>query len=295
MSADQDDTLPFSQRTGLAPIPPQLNLGEVSDELRRLLWYAVHTDFQTCLREGYNGYYIHGRWREILRDVSVRVFKQMPDKVSYNGYDNEKRLKEVFTRSDIGVLFDFTEFLLRHAQSGSQFKSDVTAAFVDSRAAYRVIEGRTIVAVGTAEQAATFQRAIDDAERSLARGVRTHLINAGAALRKGDWSGCVRESIHAVESVAVLLAPDENTLGSALLVLERKGYLHGSLKAALSKLYGYASDEEGARHALVFSDKANIDEADALFMLGACASFVSFLISKGYSAEILSTAARHPV
>jgi hypothetical protein len=91
----------------------------------------------------------------------------------------------------------------------------------------------------------------------------------------------VRESIHAVEAVAVRLAPDTSTLGAALKVLEKRDHLHGGLKSAFEKLYGYSSDEAGVRHALVFSDEAKVDEADALFMLGACASFVSYLLARG--------------
>lgn len=73
------------------------------------------------------------------------------------------------------------------------------------------------------------------------------------------------------------LAPATKTLG----VLEQHGHLHGGLKAAFSKLYGYSSDEEGVRHALVFGNEAQVDEANALFMLGACASFVSYLLARG--------------
>jgi hypothetical protein len=62
--------------------------------------------------------------------------------------------------------------------------------------------------------------------------------------------------------------------------MEQRGHLHGSLKAAFGSLYGYSSDEEGVRHALVFSDEAKVDEADALFMMGACASFVSYLLAR---------------
>lgn len=111
-------------------------------------------------------------------------------------------------------------------------------------------------------------------------GARKHLVNAAEALRKGDWSGSVRESIHAVESVATALAPGDGTLGAALKTIEKRGHLHGALKAAFEKLYGYSSDEKGVRHALVFDDRAKVDEADALFMLGACASFISYLLSR---------------
>ena len=99
-------------------------------------------------------------------------------------------------------------------------------------------------------------------------------------MRNSDWTDCVRESIHAVEAMAVRLAPGTKTLGEALKVLEQTGHLHGSLKAAFGQLHGYSSDEKGVRHALVFGDEAQVDEADAMFMLGACASFVSYLLAR---------------
>jgi len=60
MTTDQERKLPFSQRTGLVAVLPQLELGEVSTELRRLLWYAVYKDFRTCVSYNYTSY-IEGR------------------------------------------------------------------------------------------------------------------------------------------------------------------------------------------------------------------------------------------
>jgi hypothetical protein len=74
--------------------------------------------------------------------------------------------------------------------------------------------------------------------------------------------------------MSLRFAPGTTTLGPALAALEKQGHLHGGLKAAFSSLYGYSSDEEGIRHALVFKEEAQVDEADALFMLGACASYL---------------------
>jgi hypothetical protein len=74
--------------------------------------------------------------------------------------------------------------------------------------------------------------------------------------------------------MSLRFAPGTTTLGPALAALEKQGHLHGCLKAAFSSLYGYSSDEEGIRHALVFKEEAQVDEADALFMLGACASYL---------------------
>jgi hypothetical protein len=106
------------------------------------------------------------------------------------------------------------------------------------------------------------------------------LIAAGKKLAERDWVGSVRDSIHAVEATAISLAPGD-TLGPALTELEKRGKLHGGLKKAFGALYGYTSDKKtGVRHANVFGQDETVDETDALFMLGACASFVSYLISR---------------
>ena len=106
------------------------------------------------------------------------------------------------------------------------------------------------------------------------------LVGAAKKLADSDWVGSVRDSIHAVEATALNLAPGE-TLGPALAELEKRGNLHGGLKRAFGALYGFTSDKKtGVRHANVFGEDETVDEADALFMLGACASFVSYLIAR---------------
>ena len=49
---------------------------------------------------------------------------------------------------------------------------------------------------------------------------------------------------------------------------------------AFSNLYGYASDEEGIRHSLIDDAASPAGQDEAVFMLGACASFSSFLWRK---------------
>ncbi len=214
-------------------------------------------------------------------DLHVLFFRKPIDTFGHGPFENSKRLNAFIQNAKIGELFDFVEFLIRHEGCGKELKRDVAAAFEASRAAYRIFDNQYIAAIGTEEQAEAFEGAIAKAEAQNATAARKQLIAAGVALRNADWAGSVRESIHAVEAMAVHLAPETDTLGAALKVLEQRGHLHGSLKAAFGSLYGYSCDEEGVRHALVFSDEAQVDEADALFMLGACASFVSYLLAHG--------------
>jgi hypothetical protein len=70
----------------------------------------------------------------------------------------------------------------------------------------------------------------------------------------------------------------------ALAKLESKVKMHGALKSGFSSIYGFTSDEKGIRHALLEADAPAVDETDALFMIGACAAFVSYLINKARNA-----------
>lgn len=281
MKSDSKPYVPFSQRTGLEPIPPQLKLGEVSTELRVLLDYYISLEID---RGSYTTGYARlfkDDWKRVAMDLHVLFFKQPIDKFENGPYEYNKRLNEYIQRASFGALINLVEFIVRHKGCSDELKRDLAEAFVRARAAYRIFDDKYIAAIGTEEQAAAFERAIADAEAKNATAVRKQLIASGVALRNSDWAGSVRESIHAVEAIAVRLAPGTDTLGAALKVLEQRGHLHGSLKAAFSSLYGYSSDEEGVRHALVFGNEAQVDEEDALFMLGACASFVSYLLARG--------------
>ena len=53
----------------------------------------------------------------------------------------------------------------------------------------------------------------------------------------------------------------------------------------MSKLYGYTSDEQGVRHAFLDQESSRVGMDEAVYMLGACASFASFLWRKHKSNE----------
>ena len=77
------------------------------------------------------------------------------------------------------------------------------------------------------------------------------------------------------------------SLKPALEALIEKGMtLHPAFKKGVENLYGYTSDENGIRHALL-EGNADVDIEDAVFMYGACASFSSFLINKARKSKLL--------
>ena len=76
----------------------------------------------------------------------------------------------------------------------------------------------------------------------------------------------------------VVSGNDRATLGGALAALERDERLHPALHRGFTSLYGYTSDDDGIRHALM--DVPNLDAADARFFLVACSAFTNYLKSK---------------
>lgn len=282
----EEPALTFSQRNGLAPVPPQLQLGALSTELRNRLHYAFDTSFNESLGYGTMAAYLTDPWKRILTDTHVKFFHKNVSTYNSDVSAQQAILNRLCMEASLGSLFDFIEFLLRHPLCPDELASEVRDALVDGRSAYRILDGRTVSAVGTPLEAETISRAIMASEHA-APGAARHLLEASSDLRRGDWSGSIRNSIHAVESVAGVLAPSKNTLGDALAVLAANGHVHGGLRAAFSKLYGYSSDEEGVRHALVFQDSSAADETDALFMLGACAAFVSYLLTRARAGGLL--------
>ncbi len=94
------------------------------------------------------------------------------------------------------------------------------------------------------------------------------------------YADSIRESIHAVESVAREIDPKSKTLGQALKSLEGTGFLNHEFKQALEKLYIYANAEQGVRHALLDKDAADVGLDEAVLMFGACASFAAYLTQK---------------
>ena len=94
-----------------------------------------------------------------------------------------------------------------------------------------------------------------------------------------DYENSIKESIIAIETLCNQITGEKSTLGTLLKKLENNGIIiHGSLKEAFKKLYGYTSDANGIRHA------GNIDGPfatfeEAKFMLVACCAFINYVNS----------------
>lgn len=154
------------------------------------------------------------------------------------------------------------------------------------KAAYRVVGRQVICPISSEAESTAIKKAFSDLKTFQFNGARGHLLSAASHLSAGHFADSVRDSIHAVEAVATAIEPSANVLSKALQKLEQKTLIHPAMRKGFDALYAYTSDEGGIRHALL-EPSANVDETDAVFMLGSCAAFVSHLVNKARLAGLL--------
>lgn len=277
----------FEQAEGAEPLPSQLKLREVSQELRAVLWRVVYDSFEKHKEYEYmSGAHIKDPWRWALRGLHVYRDHKMADDFRTSFEKHVEQARIVFENGNYLAIFGWLQAVMRQG-APYNFAEQIDSALKYCRAPYRVLDARTIVPVGSDAELATLERAFADLAASEFHGARAHLRKAAELLTEGKWPDSVRESIHAVESVARVLEPS-GEFSKAIAKLERTAKIHGAMKAGFGSLYGYTSDEKGIRHPLLDDGNAGVDEHDALFMIGACASFVSYLINKAMAAGLLS-------
>jgi hypothetical protein len=175
-------------------------------------------------------------------------------------------------------VYDFVEFVVEtvSGDEARELTSAINHVLAIENAAYRFVDFRIVEITSESE--------VEEVEQALVAsavygGARTHLeraIELYADRKQPDLRNSIKESISAVESLAIELVGEKATLGQLLKKMEAKKALHPALKTAFSSLYGYTNDSDGIRHAL--TDKSSLTKSDARLMLICCSAFINYVI-----------------
>ena len=285
--ADEDRTLTFSEREGYDPLPTPLQLGELPDRARTGIWNVLY-DYMDKSKKTLTYKDVHlvmadGVWKVILRDVYARHDNNDLDAWSADFDRVVPWMRDRLKQEPFNRVFDLIQFVMRHDHCPPEFITGLSDVFHRFQLAYIIDPGPspTIFPATTAEEGNELRRNLAELRSAGLDGCLSQLQKASKCIDEGDSAGGVRESIHAVESVARQIDPEASkTLGPALASLEKRNALHPTLKVAFNNLYGYTNREQGIRHALLDNAQANVTIDEAVFMLGACASFASYLWRK---------------
>lgn len=268
----------FSQRHGLREVPGPPQLEEISPQARNNLWGALWKQIRGSAAAEFSGYQLGGPWPPVLASVHQHLLNRPLDDFSARLDDWQEVCRTTLLRGPYHQCFDLLEMVVRHPNCPLAFVEEIKEIFLH-QLAYRIDTTSipTIVPAATEQEGDALIGAIQNLDGGGLAGAATHLRQAGERIRDQDWAGSVRESIHAVESVAKRVAPgDADTLGKALAALKRQEGLHTALKKGFGALYGYTADEQGIRHALL-EDESRVTQDEAIYMIGSCAAFCSYL------------------
>ncbi len=282
----------FSDRLG-ATQSGLLGSAEMSEALRNSIWTVVS---RYLFPEGDR----FGRNRTLL--LCEEFFRLPVDDLPYEQSNNVRWLRDQVLRgsSTWYDAYNLLEFLCRQGhrvfgtQGVEQFILSVNAVLERERSPYRV-HGGHLVPVSSSESLQSISRAGQAADRYGLTNVSTHIDSALELLSLKpvpDIRNSIKESISAVEGLCkVLTGVQGGGLEPALRKLEESLSFHGGFRSALLSLYGYTSDEQGIRHAILEEKTLHLE--DAIYMLVTCTALVDFVIAKAHRMGLL-TGPRRP-
>lgn len=281
--------LSFSQRMGIKSAEVVIQVDQLDSETRMDIWNSFYIWFN-AMTSGYSRVDILSVsaketciriWSHYLRrDLSQLTYCEQIERI----------VKGMFL--DLSIpwyeVFDFCEKVIQDWPFGKDFSKSLNSIFENDNVGYRIIGGQISPITNKTE--------IQSIESALAlggpfAGARIHIQSA---LEKysdrisPDYRNCIKEAISAVESMCqVLTGKPKATLGAGLKALEKGGVgIHTALAAGFEKIYGYTSDQDGIRHAILDETKT-VEQEDALFMLVSCSAFCNYLQQKAVKAGIV--------
>jgi hypothetical protein len=273
----------FSDRIGATKIPEVVYLDDVPKDLLNSIWNVLVDIYD--IDDNY--------WKNISRNLASDFFKIAQDDLPYDGWRCKDWIKKKIYNLQWFEVYNVVEFivlghsLLGHPSSREKIIEYYNFIFERERSGYRFVAGVLSPISSVTELEKVSQALASNKKQSLP--AQRHLEAAVQLMSKRpspDYRNAIKEAISAVESICIILGGEKgDSLKEALKALDRKTSIHPSLREAFIKMYGYTSDENGIRHAML--EVPNIEFADAKYMVVACSAFMNYVVQKSENAGIL--------
>lgn len=276
----------FSERAGIKAPKTAIQIDSIDDELRTALWSAYHLHIASKDVSASTSSSSHAQY---YQQLYLELFKAPIDKMPWQPHQLAEAVRKWFFAAPWHDVYDFIEFTSQHGPHFwvPAFRNEVNRVLIREVAGYRLVDG-LIVPISDVTEINAVSDALDATQSPGLKAAQIHLRTALAMLssrKEPDYRNSVKESISAVESIAKLLAGSPKAeLADAMRILESKAPLHGALRKGFLALYGYTSDADGIRHALL--DAPSVDFVDAKYMLVTCSAFVHFLVARAAEAGV---------
>lgn len=270
----------FSERYGYKPVREIIQKESMDDELKNRVWSCLYNHFFDMYQSSYT-YQIY--YAPKIKLLWQNYFKKPIDTLPSSPFDATEQFRKFFNSSKWYEIYDLIEEIIKIYPQLSQFKptflNELNTILEEEKSAYRIVNAE-VIEITSEQEIQSIEQALENTNPY--SGVQQHLnqsLKLMSDRQNPDYRNSIKESISAVESICKIVTNDEKaTLGKALKIVEDKFGLHPALKGSLSQLYGYTSDADGIRHAML--EESNLSYIDAKFMLVACSNFINYLIEK---------------
>jgi hypothetical protein len=129
----------FEQAEGVAPLPSQLQLREVSQQLRARLWERIHGHLKEAWEYSEHGAaYLEKPWSIILTDEHVYRQHRMVDDFKNVAKTLIAETRDIFENGDYIAIFGWLEFVLKHPACPSNLADHIELVLHRCRAAYLI-------------------------------------------------------------------------------------------------------------------------------------------------------------
>jgi len=279
----------FSQRYGHKPVKSIVQIESMDDDLRIGLWNVLESCFWINAVPGYllTSNYNRSVLR-LLKHIWSDHFKLPVDTIGNSWAAAYAYLRNHYFGCSWNEVYDLVEFVANHDGSDTankEFREQCNTVLKREVSGYRFI-GERMVQITAEQEVAEIEEALTPTP--ISEPAETHLrcaLQLFSDRHAPDYRNSIKESISAVEAISSRIAGKGRAeLGDALKVLSARIRLHAALSRGFSSLYGYTSDAEGIRHALL--EETELDFEDAKFMLVACSAFVNYLKVKASKAGV---------
>lgn len=263
----------FSERYGYAapqgmPIPEQLK-----KETIHRLWSVF---FILKYQDEDDYFDMSVEFANYARRLWFRFYKLPVDQIPAGGKEVVKFIRHSFYHYNWLETIEFLEFHLETDDSShdEQFAKLINLVLEEENEAYRVVSNQVVCITDESElnvihDATSYTDEFSNVSEHIKTALKLFSDRSAPDLRNA-----IKEAISAVESACKIVSGNPKaTLGQALKQIPD---LPGQMQEAFSKLYGYSSNANGIRHALM--DEPKLTKAEAKFMIVACASFSNYLI-----------------
>lgn len=271
----------FSEREKYKNTRTEIQVEGIDIRLRTGLWNAISTIYfdevqpknSAYLPNFYNLYYF---FVEYYKDFLVKPVEEL--KLFWPQTIVEFKYK--FDSLKWNEVYDLVEFFIESYPDkllNTKFTSECNRVLARELSGFRIINSKVTRIVDEIEI-----ESITTAFENPLLPVKEHINQAFLLFSNRtnpDYRNSIKESISAIEALSKLITKSEKaTLTEALTALSKKFKIHPAFKAAIEKMYGYTSDANGIRHALL--DEPEIKSEDARYFLVICSAFVNYISEK---------------